>query len=169
MMCNTGFFHRWQYAIIFIAIGAINTGAHAEKRLKNDVFQISFEVFHAQMQPVSCKAVRQLVNTDLFGVWVLDLQQGSAGAVSARLELFQNPEWKESLAGRFTLSGSAREMFGDVEEGAVEFEETDNGQDIRAIWKGRVAEGSCNTAILGTRRDVTSNIEQPFVLRRSGW
>jgi hypothetical protein len=115
-----------------------------------------------------CVAAKDLVNTDLFGVWSL-LIEGSGSSVVTHMQLQRNPEFAESLAGSFQMGEKKFEVFGDIEEGAFDLEESANGKDISAIWKGRVAEGSCGQTILGTRRNVADNTEQSFVLRRPGW
>jgi hypothetical protein len=61
------------------------------------------------------------------------------------------------------------DVYGDIEGGALDFEESNNGKDIIAIWKGRVSEAGCGRAISGKRRDVLTQTEQNFVLRRAGW
>lgn len=114
----------------------------------------------------SCPAVKDLVNTDLFGAWTLELQGATA---TRRLTLLRNPEFAESLAGSFELSNVRHEVFGDIEDGALELEESNNGKDIIAIWRGRVREGSCGQAITGTRRLTATQEEQSFVIRRAGW
>ena len=116
----------------------------------------------------ACTASKDLVNTDLFGAWSL-LLEGAGSSVVTRMQLQRNPEFSESLAGYFQIDTKKFEVFGDIEEGAFDLEESANGKDIHAIWTGRVVEGSCGQTILGTRRNVTDNTKQSFVLRRPGW
>jgi hypothetical protein len=118
-------------------------------------------------QPV-CTAVQDLVNTDLFGAWSLLLEGGGVSLVT-RLEMVRNPEFAESLAGAYRWGESQREVFGDIEQGNLDLEESANGKDINALWKGRVLEGSCGQTIVGKRRSTVDNSEQNFVLRRPGW
>lgn len=76
------------------------------------------------------------------------------------------------MAGEFSLNGLRLAVFGDMEDGALDLEESANGKDMSAIWKGRIAEGSCGLAITGMRRLVATQnaqTEQRFVLRRAGW
>ncbi|NJS36097.1 MAG: hypothetical protein HC765_06110 [Brachymonas sp.] len=115
-----------------------------------------------------CPAIADLQNTDLFGAWSL-LLEGGGQSVVTRMQLQRNPEFAESLAGSFSLENKTFEVFGDIEAGAFDLEESANGKDISAIWKGRVVEGSCGQTILGTRRNVADNKEQSFVMRRPGW
>ena len=142
--------------IILIALSAYSTWTFAQNSLKNSA------------QEPTCVSAKDLVNTDLFGAWSL-LLEGGGSSIVTRLQLQRNPEFAESLAGSFLLGDKKFEVFGDIEEGAFDLEETQNGSDISAIWKGRVAEGSCGQTILGTRRNVADNSEQSFVLRRPGW
>jgi hypothetical protein len=118
-----------------------------------------------------CLSTSTLVAQDMYGNWVLELSAPipSASAQTAHLVFKQNPEFAESLAGEFSLGNERLEVFGDIEEGALDLEESANGKDISALWKGRIAEGSCGQAIIGTRRIVATQIEQSFVLRRMGW
>ena len=150
--------------LIFIAFSVGFMPANAQNSLKSGA------------EGPRCLAAQDLVNTDLFGAWSL-LLEGGGKSVVTRMQLQRNPEFAESLAGRFDVEGKSFEVFGDIEAGAFDLEETNNGKDISAIWKGRVVEGSCGQTILGTRRSVAQNSEQSrergseqsFVLRRPGW
>ncbi len=142
--------------MILVAHYAYSIPANAQNSLKNGT------------ATVACTATKDLVNTDLFGAWSL-LLEGSGSSVVTRMQLKRNPEFAESLAGSFQVGEKKFEIFGDIEEGAFDLEESVNGKDISAIWKGRVAEGSCGQTIVGTRRHVADNTEQSFVLRRPGW
>jgi hypothetical protein len=142
---------RIQNTIIFIALCAGFVPAIGQNEPKNTL--------------TNCPAAIDLINTDLFGAWTLELQ----GTASTRLTMARNPEFAESLAGNFMLASARHEVFGDIEDGALDLEESNNGKDIIAIWKGRVVSGSCGQAITGTRRLTANQREQSFVLRRSGW
>jgi hypothetical protein len=146
--------------LIFIAISSIWMRASAQNSLKIPVQNTALEA--------RCPALADLQNTDLFGAWSL-LLEGGGKSVVTRLQLKRNPDFAESLAGSFNLEGKTFEVFGDIEAGAFDLEETANGKDISAIWKGQVVQGSCGQTILGKRRHVQDNSEQNFVLRRPGW
>jgi hypothetical protein len=149
-----------RFAPIFIALCAVFTWAHGQNEPKNA----------SAKSADACKAAADLINTDFFGVWILQLDAaGSLQAQTTRLVFKRNPEFSESLAGEFDGQGQRIEVFGDVEAGSLELEESNNGKDISGLWKGRVAEGSCGQAIAGTRRILATQTEQPFVLRRAGW
>lgn len=147
------------FTICLITLGAVFMPAMAQNHLK---------VFVQSGISARCPAIADLQNTDLFGAWSL-LLEGGGKSVVTRMQLLRNPEFAESLAGSFNLDGKTFEVFGDIEAGAFDLEESGNGKDISSIWKGRVVEGSCGQTILGTRRNVADNSEQSFVLRRPGW
>ncbi len=149
---------RFRFTIILIALYAVWMPAIGQNGLKND-----------GLPPSSCVDAKDLVNTDLFGAWTLELQSNASASITARLTLERNPEFAESLAGHFMQSTIRHEVFGDIENGVLDLEETNNGKDIIAIWKGSVVSGSCGKALTGTRRLVSTQLEQSFVLRRTGW
>jgi hypothetical protein len=156
-------FSDTQLTIIFIALFVVSIRANGQNTSK-------------KTPPVSlvCKASQDVLATDLYGPWVLEFSAAGAtkpgsNTQSTRLFFKQNPEFAESLAGEFNLSGLRMEVFGDIEDGALDLEESANGKDISAIWKGRISEGSCGQAITGTRRMEATQTEQGFVLRRAGW
>ncbi len=144
--------------IILIALCAVCMRASGQNDLKN----------MAQLAVV-CPVTKDLSNADLFGAWTLQLQSSTSAASTMRLTLERNPEFAESLAGNFQIGTLRHDVFGDIEDGTLDLEETNNGKDIIALWKGRVQEGSCGQAITGTRRLVNTAAEQNFVLRRAGW
>ncbi|MBS7807970.1 hypothetical protein [Variovorax sp. PCZ-1] len=149
---------RLQNTIISIALCAVFMPAIGQNQPKNDVLNQS-----------TCAASKDLINTDLFGTWILELPSSAGAAITSRLSMERNPEFAESLAGSFFLGSVRHDVYGDIENGVLDLEESNNGKDIIAIWKGRVVDGSCAKAITGTRRLVSTQTEQSFVLRRTGW
>lgn len=149
---------RFRFTLILIALCAVLMPATGQNSLKNDA-----------QAPSSCTDAKDLVNTDLFGAWTLELQNGTNNSSTTRLTLERNPEFAESLAGHFMQGAIRHEVFGDIENGTLDLEESNNGKDIIAIWKGSVVAGSCGKALTGTRRLVSTQAEQSFVLRRTGW
>ncbi len=150
--------HR--FTIIFIALYAGFITANAQNHPLN-----------ATSGSAACRDGKSLLSEDLYGNWVLELLQTNAAGnvITTRLSFKQNPEFKESLAGQFSLQGQEMEVFGDIEDGVLDLEESDNGKDIRALWKGRIADGSCGSSLIGTRRILATQTEQNFVLCRMGW
>jgi hypothetical protein len=155
-------------ALFLIALCAVSISSNGQNDPKNSSL-------NAATGPAACKAASELVARDFYGDWILALQTtvlaaGSNATVqNARLTLKPNSDFPESLAGDMTLNGQRTEVFGDIEDGALEFEESINGKDISAIWKGKIADGSCGRAITGTRTPAPTGAEQSFVLRRGGW
>lgn len=147
-----------QNTLILIALCAVLMPANGQNLPKNN-----------EKNEPSCITAKDLINTHLFGTWVLELPSSTGAAITSRLTMERNPEFNESLAGAFFLGNVRHEVFGDIEDGALDFEESNNGKDIIALWKGRVVDGSCGKAITGTRRLVNTQAEQSFVLRRTGW
>jgi hypothetical protein len=150
---------HFRFTIILIALCAVFLPAIGQNSSQNSLKNAA----------PACPATKDLINTDFFGAWVLELQSASGASVSTRLTMERNPEFAESLAGHYLQSSVRHDVYGDIEDGALDLEETNNGKDIIAIWKGRISEGSCGKAITGTRRNVTTQAEQRFVLRRAGW
>ncbi len=149
---------RFRFTLILIALCAVLMPATGQNGLKIDERTAS-----------GCTDAKDLVNTDLFGAWTLELQSGTNNSSTTRLTLVRNPEFAESLAGNFMQGAIRHEVFGDIENSVLDLEESNNGKDIIAIWKGSVVGGSCGKAITGTRRIVSTQAEQNFVLRRTGW
>ncbi len=149
---------RIRFTIISIALCAGFMPAIGQNEPKNDT-----------KTAANCPDAKDLINTDLFGAWTLELPNGVGAANTTRLTLERNPEFAESLAGNFLQDTIGHEIFGDIEAGMLDLEESNNGKDIIALWKGRVQEGSCGKAITGTRRLVDTTLEQNFLLRRAGW
>ena len=156
------------FTMIFIAFSAVSTRSSAQIDLNN----------LAAATTTVCKENKDAVAADFYGAWVLELTDSSIGlnannnartVQTTGLMFKQNPEFAESLAGEFSLNSQRLEVFGDVENGMLDFEESANGKDISALWNGRVADGSCGQAITGTRRSMATQAEQRFVLRRAGW
>jgi hypothetical protein len=152
-----------QYAIIFIANFIINTTAVGQNST------ISPQAGSA------CKSPLEMQAADLHGAWTLNLSNGTDSATT-RFVLRQNPDFADSLAGLYSLGGVRHEVYGDVENGEVEWEETINGKDPSALWTGRIVEGSCGKNIMGSRQTVsfsagkeTRGVPQSFTLSRSGW
>jgi hypothetical protein len=153
---------KYRLAISLIASYAMWITATAQNEPKNNA-----------KPAANCLQAQDLVNTDLFGTWTLELQSDSNPPSITRLTLERNPEYAESLAGNYMQGTVRHEVFGDVDNGILDLEESNNGKDIIAIWKGRVISSGCNPAMTGTRRVIsataTAQAEQNFVLRRAGW
>ena len=96
----------------------------------------------------------------------------------ASLLLEKNAEHEDSLSGwlSFVTTSAASGalavpttkilVVGDVEEGVLSLEESQDGSSISGQWDGEIAPGSCGRAITGTRR--VGELQMRFVLRRAG-
>ena len=118
----------------------------------------------------SCPAPSELKIANLYGTWVLEISSadGTQILLRGRVELEKNPEYAGSVSGWIYLQDRKIFVAGDLSKGEVSLEESDDGTRISAVWDGTVAEGSCATAITGTRR--AGELVTNFVLRRSrGW
>ena len=111
----------------------------------------------------------------LQGLWQAQLQQpqdgveASAPPALATLRLGPHPELAQSVRGTVLRGGITAQVSGDVDEGDLTLEESNNGTNISATWTGRVVDGSCGKEIRGIWNNATPNPTQqsaPFVLRK---
>jgi hypothetical protein len=115
-----------------------------------------------------CPAPRDVQARDLYGNWTLEISPVSAASKPqiGRIELEKNPEYADSVSGWLWLADRKIFVAGDIDDGVLSLEESDDGQRISAVWDGQIAQGSCAKAITGTRR--VGEVETRFVLRRTG-
>ena len=105
----------------------------------------------------------------LQGPWRAEFE----GRPQAVLRLGPHPELAESVRGTVQrVNGHATataQVVGDVDDGALTLEESENGTNISATWTGQVVEGSCGKEIRGTWSSTQSPDRPiPFVLRKQG-
>jgi hypothetical protein len=146
------------FAICFIAACATSPWAHGQNAPQNTA------------PSPSCPAPAELKIASLYGTWVLEISSADGAQIllRGRVELEKNPEYAGSVSGWLYLQDRKIFVAGDLSEGEVSLEESDDGTRISAVWEGEVAEGSCGKAITGTRR--AGEVMTTFVLRRSnGW
>ena len=99
----------------------------------------------------------------LQGLWQAQLQPSQDGATAstppatATLRLGPHPELAQSVRGTVQRDGITAQVSGDVDEGDLTLEESNNGTNISATWTGRVVDGSCGKEIRGTWNNVTPN------------
>jgi hypothetical protein len=118
----------------------------------------------------TCPSPSELKIASLYGTWVLEISSADGAQIlqRGRLELEKNPEYAGSVSGWMVVQDRKIFVAGDLSQGEVSLEESDDGTRISAVWEGAVAEGSCGKAITGTRR--VGEVITTFVLRRSsGW
>ncbi len=120
---------------------------------------------------LACPLPTEVRTTDLYGSWTLELQlPGSTAPAMQRgkLTLEKNSEYADSVSGWLELGGTRVFVAGDIDDGSLSLEESDNGERISAVWEGAMAQSSCGKAIIGTRR--VGEVLGQFVLRKIvGW
>ena len=106
----------------------------------------------------------------LLGQW-----QAELGGQSVALRLRPHPELRDSVRGTLQRSGRTVQVVGDVDDGQLTLEESEDGKRISATWVGEVVEGSCAREIRGQWQAEAHTQEPPaasppapvpFVLRK---
>ncbi|WP_421561154.1 hypothetical protein [Paracidovorax sp. MALMAid1276] len=110
----------------------------------------------------------------LQGRWRAELAAtDNAPAATAVLQLGAHPELAQSVRGSVQRGAATALVSGDVDDGDLTLEESNNGTNISATWIGRVVDGSCGKEIRGTwnnAQPTPTTPSAPFVLRKqSGW
>ena len=146
-------------AFVFIAASACPTSAQAQEDPKSTA---------------ACPTAAETDHRHLQGRWRAELAAtGSAPAATALLQLGPHPELAQSVRGSVQRGGATAQVSGDVDDGDLTLEESDNGTTISATWIGRVVDGSCGKEIRGTWNNAhptPTTPSAPFVLRRqAGW
>mgnify|MGYP000591307945 CR=1 FL=1 len=96
---------------------------------------------------------------------MLALAAGSLMVIGARAAVAEG-----SVAGAANRNGERSQLAGDVEEGVFTLEESVNGQNISATWRGDVVEGTCGKEIRGIWTNASDQAAHRFVLRKlPGW
>lgn len=124
-------------------------------------------LFQPDAAKAACPRPAQFTPLHLYGLWHAEFDGQALGATV----LFEkHPELADSVAGGVNRDGVKTLLAGDIDEGAVTLEESDNGQNISATWTGEVVDGSCGKEIRGEWRGAAGETALRFVLRkRPGW
>lgn len=138
----------------------------------------------------TCIAPVDLTTQWLYGLWDADffdlppstgLLPQRSGEVRYRgsLRFERHREHANSVKGTLMLSGSAGEreaklssaqLSGDVEDGEMILDESDDGQRISAVWVGTATVEGCGLIIKGTRRLAGEESGHLFVMTKTpGW
>jgi hypothetical protein len=151
-----GFWVR-QIAIFFVALYACPTWSAGQ----------TDPLFQPEATKTACPTPAQVTPLFLYGLWRAEFDGQAQGATV----LFEkHTELADSVAGGVNRDGVKTLLAGDIDEGAVTLEESDNGQNISATWTGEVVDGSCGKEIRGEWRGAAGEPALRFVLRkRSGW
>lgn len=121
----------------------------------------------AQAQPADaatdCPAAWEMDSRQLQGDWQVRFADGG----TAVLHLGPHPEWQAMVRGNVQRGERRTAMVGDVHEGQLTLEESDNGTTISATWLGDVVEDSCAREIRGEwQSGDETQPARPFVLRK---
>jgi hypothetical protein len=114
-----------------------------------------------------CPAAADMEARHLYGLWRVQF----AGAQQANTVLFEkHPEMAGSVRGGINRDGKQALLAGDVDEGVLVLDESDDGLHISAVWSGNVSPSSCGKEIRGTWTNVKDKKETGFVLHKApGW
>lgn len=125
----------------------------------------------------------------LYGLWQVDFYDGPLPAdgqaeslrkVTARTTILfeRHPEHADSLRGAMKPLSSAQApattgtvwLSGDLEDGELILDESDNGQRISAVWVAHPALKGCGKILRGNRRLADSDTLQTFTMTKAtGW
>ena len=117
---------------------------------------------HRVSFPQACPAAADVSQPHLIGTWHASIE----GLPTATLHLAKHPEYAATLRGHLERGGRRIEVAGDVGDGELTLEESDDGRRISAAWLGDVVDGSCGREIRGVWKAEGAPQERPFVLRR---
>lgn len=115
----------------------------------------------------TCPSPQSFQPTHLYGSWRIEL---TANGQTGRLTLRQHPEFTESLRGELSYGSTKSIASGDLEEGELNLDESNDRISMTATWTGKLVPSSCGKEIRGEWHDLTKDTRSPFILRReSGW
>ena len=160
--------HRWpgrvRFATFFVAGCACLSSTNGQNRTESA--EPSHLAASAPTAPPGCPATAaDTTHRHLIGEWTAQLASG-AGAEALTLTLVQHPELAHSVRGHLQRGALRVLLSGDVEDGDLTLEESENGTNISATWIGRVVDGRCGQEIRGTWTHPSSSRTLSFVLRK---
>jgi len=117
---------------------------------------------HAVSLAQACPRAAEVSQAHVLGTWHASID----GLPAATLHLAKHPEYAGTLRGHLERGGRRFEIAGDVGDGELTLDESDDGARISAAWLGDVVEGSCGREIRGVWKAEGAPEERPFVLRR---
>lgn len=121
----------------------------------------------AASAPAACPTPAQMEARHLFGLWRADVE----GEQQPFTVLFEkHPETDDRVYGGINRQGRQSLLAGDVDDGVLALDESDDGLQISAVWSGNVVAQSCGKEIRGTWTNLKTDKESGFVLRKApGW
>jgi hypothetical protein len=118
----------------------------------------------------ACPAAADLTPAHLWGLWRVSFDGGASAPTTATVLFEKHPERTESVRGAINRDSVQSLLAGDVDDGVLALDESDDGLQITATWSGNVADTSCGKEFTGIWRRSKDNTERSFVLRKlPGW
>lgn len=182
--------------LILIAYFIYSESAEAQKSIKNDVTPVvattpassAAAPPSAAPQP-ACPAPLDVSTLHLYGLWQVSFHDGplppdgqadAARHVTARTTILfeRHPEHADSLRGAMKPLADTHSpapvgtvwLSGDLEDGELILDESDNGQRISAVWVAHPAVNGCGKVFKGNRRLADSDTLQTFTMTKTpGW
>ncbi|MET0311609.1 MAG: hypothetical protein ABW051_06120 [Burkholderiaceae bacterium] len=116
---------------------------------------------------VHCPTPEKTEARDLFGLWRAEME----GEQQPFTVLFEkHPEIDDRVYGGINRLGQQALLAGDVDDGVLTLDESDDGLQISAVWSGNVLPNSCGKEIRGTWTNLKTDKDSGFVLRKApGW
>ncbi len=118
----------------------------------------------------ACPAPADMGPAHLWGLWRVSFEGGGSAPTTATVLFEKHPERTESVRGAINRDSVQSLLAGDVDDGVLTLDESDDGLQIAATWSGNVADTSCGKEFTGIWRRSKDNTERSFVLRKlPGW
>ncbi len=116
---------------------------------------------------LACPPSASLQPAHFWGLWRVTFGDE---ARSATVLFEKHPERTDSLYGAINRDSVQALLAGDVDDGVLALDESEDGQQISAVWSGSVVANSCGREFSGTWRRAADNTQRSFVLRKlPGW
>lgn len=164
---------RLAHALFLVAALAFNESAKAQKDLKDSTPSVN----------AACLSPAQVDSQHLYGLWQVRLYDGPLPAdartpvtatplLQGTLLFERHPEHDDSLRGTLKLKGESAVhwLSGDLDEGELILDESDDGHRISAVWVAYPTAPGCGRELRGNRRLADDDRLQTLVLTRApGW
>lgn len=112
----------------------------------------------------ACPSPTDLRALHLYGLWRAEFDDGERASVL----LERHPEHTDSVRGAVNRQGVQSRLAGDVDDGELVLDESDDGLRISAVWVAQASAAGCGREFRGERR--SGSAVRRFVLRRvPGW
>lgn len=116
----------------------------------------------SSLHAAECPHMEDVSQAHLLGEWQAQVE----GAAAVRITLGKHPEFADTVRGFLEREGRRVEVAGDVADGELTLEESEDGKRISALWLGDVVEGACGREIRGSWKAEGAGAERPFVMRK---